>query len=77
LHESIASESDNAHHYTWNSENQRQKYEIRYRAFEALTIHTLPEEQRNITIVFIRRKDGVTTKALEAFLKIIREKTGQ
>jgi DNA-binding transcriptional LysR family regulator len=38
-----------------------------------LTIHTLPEEQRNIAIVFIRRKDSVTTKALEAFLNMIRE----
>jgi DNA-binding transcriptional LysR family regulator len=40
---------------------------------DKLTVHLLPEEQRTITIVFIRRKDAVSTKALEAFLNIIRE----
>jgi len=40
---------------------------------DKLTIHRLPEEHRHMSIVFMRRKDAVATKALEAFLNIIRE----
>ena len=40
---------------------------------DRLAIHKVPEKLGFISTMFIRKKDTVITKSMEAFLKIVRE----